>query len=324
MKTILIVYAASWLILLFVYIISLFQNKKSKKKDGAFEKFLNKHKSTKEKILDKLVYVIMIVFAPLVVFVIPYILIRNMKTKKQTRIREEERERSIPYILIRNMKTKKQTRIREEERERSEREEKEHIAVCATNYSVLVSEKQNQCGDDYIRIAKSLKKLVDKKSYQEIINLLDKTSLPAAMKLGVRECEHKGAGSGSRLVIETAKNVSEDNIFNYLKFEDSPMGAWQAYLLCQMWHYLPLWWHANYDKRDYIYSREDYLNITHFIDRGFNVDVLKDFNVNPEIYGNDGKYYISCCFWTDFGGLNEGLFVFEEKVIYEYQCGIMF
>lgn len=162
MKTILIVYAASWLILLFVYIISLFQNKKSKKKDDAFEKFLNKHKSTKEKILDKLVYVIMIVFAPLVVFVIPYILIRNMKTKKQTRIREEERERS-------------------------EREEKEHIAVCATNYSVLVSEKQNQCGDDYIRIAKSLKKLVDKKSYQEIINLLDKTSLPAAMKLGVSE-----------------------------------------------------------------------------------------------------------------------------------------
>ena len=81
MKTILIVYAVSWLILLFVYIISLFQNKKSKKKDDAFEKFLNKHKSTKEKILDKLVYVIMIVFAPLVVFVIPYILIRNMKTK---------------------------------------------------------------------------------------------------------------------------------------------------------------------------------------------------------------------------------------------------
>ena len=312
MKTIVIVYAISWLILLFVYIISLFQNKKSKKKDDAFEKFLNKHKSTKEKILDKLVYVIMIVFAPLVVFVIPYILIRDIKSKKQARIREEERERS-------------------------ERDEKEHIAVCTTNYSALVSEKQNQCGDDYIRIAKSLKKLVDKKSYQEIINLFDKTSLPAAMKLGVRECEHKGAGSVSRLVIETAENVREDNILNNLKFEDSPMGAWQAYLLCQMWHYLPLWWHANYDKRDYIYSREDYLNITHFIDRGFNADVLKDFNVNPEIYGNDGKYYISCCFWTDFGGLKreyvevsikdnrvEGMFVFDEKVIYEYQCGILF
>ena len=157
------------------------------------------------------------------------------------------------------------------------------------------------------------------------------------MKLEVQECEHRGAGSVSRLVIETAENVRESNIFNYLKFEDSPMGAWQAYLLCQMWHYLPLWWHANYDKRDYIYTREDFSDITHFIDRGFNADVLKDFNVNPEIYGNDGKYYISCCFWTDFGGLKreyvevsikdnrvEGMFVFDEKVIYEYQCGILF
>ena len=79
MKTIVIVYAASLLILLIVYIISLFQNKKSKRKDDALEKFLNKHKSTKEKIMDKLIYVIMIVFAPLVVLIIPYILVRDMK-----------------------------------------------------------------------------------------------------------------------------------------------------------------------------------------------------------------------------------------------------
>lgn len=312
MRTIAIVYAVSWLILLIVYIISLFQDKKSKRKDDALEQFLNKHKSTKEKIMDKFIYVIMIVFAPLVVFVIPYILIKDIKSKKQARIREEERERS-------------------------EREEKEHIAVCATNYSALVGEKQNRCGDDYIRIAKSLKKLVNKKSYQDIFILLDKTSLPAAMKLGVRECDHMGAGSVSRLIIETAENVRENDIFNYLKFEDSPMGAWQAYLLCQMWHYLPLWWHANYDKRDYIYTREDFSDITHFIDRGFNADVLNEFNIKPEIYWKDGKYYITCCFWTDFGGLKrefvevsikdnrfEGLFVFEEKIIYEYQCGIMF
>ena len=39
MRTIAIVYAVSWLILLIVYIISLFQDKKSKKKDDALEKF---------------------------------------------------------------------------------------------------------------------------------------------------------------------------------------------------------------------------------------------------------------------------------------------
>ena len=75
MKTVVIIYAVSWLILLIVYVISKFQDRKTKKKDDALEKFLNARKSTKEKIVDKLVYVIMIVFAPLVVFVVPYILI---------------------------------------------------------------------------------------------------------------------------------------------------------------------------------------------------------------------------------------------------------
>lgn len=312
MRTIAIVYAVSWLILLIVYIISLFQDKKSKKKDDALEIFLNRHKSKKEKNLDKLVYVIMLVFAPLVVFVIPYILIRDMKSKKQARIREEERERS-------------------------DRDEKEHIAVCSTNYSALVDEKRNQCTDEYIRTAKSLKELVNKKAYKNIIKLLDKTSLPTTMKLRVQECEHQGSGAASRLFIDTPEKEHDYNIFKYLKFEDSPMGAWQAYLLCRIRHYLPLWWHANYDRRDYIYTREDLSDITHFIDRGFNADVLKDFNVKPEIYGKEGKYYITCCFWTDFGGLKreyvkvsikdnrvEGMFVFDEKVIYEYQCGILF
>ena len=201
----------------------------------------------------------------------------------------------------------------------------------------MVGAKQNQCRDDYVRMAKSLKKLVEEKSYQDIIKLLDKVSLPSAMKLGVQECEHQGSGATSRLFIDSPENARDYNIFEHLKFEDSPMGAWQAYLLCQIRHYLPLWWHANYDRRDYIYTREDFADITHFIDRGFNVDVLKDYDVNPEIYGKEGKYYISCCFWTEFGGLRrefveislesnrfESLFVFDDKVLYEYQCGIMF
>lgn len=312
MKTIVIVYAVSWLILLIVYIISLFQDKKSRKKEDALKKFLDEHKSKKERIIDKFVYVVMVLFAPLVVFVVPYILIRDMKLKKQERAEMECREKK-------------------------EKEQEKRKTDCSSNYSTMVGAKQNQCRDDYVRIAKSLKKLVEEKSYQDIIKLLDKVSLPSAMKLGVQECEHQGSGATSRLFIDSPENARDYNIFEHLKFEDSPMGAWQAYLLCQIRHYLPLWWHANYDRRDYIYTREDFADITHFIDRGFNVDVLKDFNVNPEIYGKEGKYYISCCFWTEFGGLRrefveislesnrfESLFVFDDKVLYEYQCGIMF
>ena len=311
MKTIVIVYAVSWLILLIVYIISLFQDKKSRKKEDALKKFLNEHKSKKERIIDKLVYVVMVLFAPLVVFVVPYVLIRDMKLKKQERAERECREKK-------------------------EKEQEKRKTDCSSKYSTMVGAKQNQCRDDYVRMAKSLKKLVEEKSYQDIIKLLDKVSLPSAMKLGVQECEHQGSGATSRLFIDSPENARDYNIFEHLKFEDSPMGAWQAYLLCQIRHYLPLWWHANYDRRDYIYTREDFADITHFIDRGFNVDVLKDYDVNPEIYGKEGKYYISCCFWTEFGGLRrefveislesnrfESLFVFDDKVLYEYQCGIL-
>lgn len=312
MKIVVIVYAVSWLILLIVYIISQFENKKSKKKDDALEKLLNKHKSTKDKILDKLVYVIMIIFAPLVVLVLPYIVFKHIKTKKEARIREEEREKS-------------------------EREHQEHKADCIENYAKMAGVKQTQSGSNYVGIAQSLNELVMKKSYQKILDLLDKVSLPPAMKLKVRECEKQGSGGISRLFIDCQDNSCDYSIYDHLRFEDSLMGAWQAYLLGQMWHYLPLWWHANYDRRDYIYSKEDYNHITHFIDRKFNVNVLSDFDVAPDINGENGKYYISCCFWTDFGGLKrefvevtiqeskvKELFVFDEKTIYEYQCGIMF
>ena len=312
MKIVVIVYAVSWLILLIVYIISLFENKKSKKKDDALEKLLNKHKSTKDKILDKLVYVIMIIFAPLVVLFVPYIAFKHIKSKREAKIREEAREKS-------------------------EREKKKHKADCIENYAKMAGVKQTLSGSNYVGIAQSLNDLVMKKSYQNIIDLLDKVSLPPEMKLKVQECEKQGTGGVSRLYILLPGYACDYDIYEHLKFEDSPMGAWQAYLLGQMRHYLPLWWHANYDRRDYIYSKDDYSHITHFIDRKFNVNVLSEFDVAPDIRGENGKYYISSCFWTDFGGLKrefvevtiqdskvKDLFVFDEKTIFEYQCGIMF
>lgn len=309
MKTVVIIYAVSWLILLIVYVISKFQDRKTKKKDDTLEKFLNARKSTKEKIVDKLVYIIMIVFAPLVVFVVPYILIRDAKAKKQEKIRKEERENA-------------------------EREQLEHKAVCSENYAKLVSLSNN---NEFIQKAQSLFELVKKKDYGDILKLLDKASLPSTMKLDVQECNQQGTGSVSRLFVNTPNNERIFDIFDHLRFEDSIMGAWQAFLLNRLDHYLPLWWHANYNKRDYIYTKEDFDHITHFIDRGFDKSVLEEYNIAPEIKGGNGKYYISCCYWTDFGGLRrefveislidnklKGAFVFDEKVIHKYECGIMF
>ena len=312
MKIVIIIYAVSWLILLIVYIISKFQDRKSKKKDDALEKFLNMRKSTKEKIVDKLVYVIMIVFAPLVVFVLPYIVVKHIKERREARIKEEEKEKS-------------------------EREYEKHKKACLGSYYRWSNEKSNCCGNDYIHLAQSLIDLVKKQKYDGFLNLLNKTSLPSSMKLGVKECERHGTGDRSRLFVSTPDTACDFNIYSYLLFEKEPMGAWQAYLLSRLTHSLPMWWHANYDKRDYIFSKEDVDKITHFIDRKFDASVLLDYDISPTIYGENERYYISCCYWTDFGGLKREFveiqlignklfqtFVFDEQTIYEYQCGILF
>lgn len=210
----------------------------------------------------------------------------------------------------------------------------EHKAVCSENYAKLVSLSNN---NEFIQKAQSLFELVKKKDYGDILKLLDKASLPSTMKLDVQECNQQGTGSVSRLFVNTPNNERIFDIFDHLRFEDSIMGAWQAFLLNRLDHYLPLWWHANYNKRDYIYTKEDFDHITHFIDRGFDKSVLEEYNIAPEIKGGNGKYYISCCYWTDFGGLRrefveislidnklKGAFVFDEKVIHKYECGIMF
>lgn len=310
--TIVIVYAISWLSLFVVYLISMYENRKSKKMSKTLKAFLNSQKSRRDKIFDKLLYVILIVFAPLVVFVIPYAVVKHVKSKKEARIREEEERKS-------------------------EQEYERHKTECSENYSKWANSKNNSCGKDYIRLAQSLMGLVKQQKYDEFLNLLNKTSLPSGMKLGMKECIRQGNGDRSRLCVKRLDDAFTLNIYEYLEFENSAMGAWQAFLIDRLWHSLPLWWHDNYNKRDYIYSKEDINKITHFVDRHFDASVLEKYDLTPEIYGENGRYYISCCYWTDFGGLKreyveillldgklDKTFLFDQKVIHSYDCGIMF
>ena len=312
MKIIAIIYAISWMILFVVYLISLYENRKSKKMSKTLKAFLDSQKSSRDKLLDKLLYVILIVFAPLVVFVVPYVVVKHVKSKKEARIGEEEKRKT-------------------------EQEYERHKTECSENYSKWTKSKNNSCGKDYIRLAQSLMDLVRQQKYNEFLNLLDKASLPSTMTLGVKECIRQGAADRSRLCVKRADDAFTFNINEYLEFENTAMGAWQAFLIDRLWHSLPLWWHDNYNKRDYIYSKEDVNKITHFVDRDFDASVLEKYDLTPEIYGENGRYYISCCYWTDFGGLKreyveislldgklDKTFLFDQKVIHSYDCGIMF
>ena len=203
--------------------------------------------------------------------------------------------------------------------------------------------KATLSGDDsgeFIMVAQALQKIIKDVDYNNILTILDKIVLPDGASLEVEgpDIEENDIGDTSKLLIRLPGGESTDSIYDHIKFEDSCMGAWQAFLLHQMWHYLPLWWHALYDKRDYVYSKDSLSGITHFSDI-ISVDLsgISDTDFSPKVNKGNDKYYVSCCYWTDFGGMkreyaeltmNDGrlakFFVFDEETLYKYECGIYF
>lgn len=191
-----------------------------------------------------------------------------------------------------------------------------------------------------IKAAQTITKLIKEKDYDSIMNHLDKLSLPKGDSLFIEECTQNGMGDHSRIFVKTPEGTRNEDIWNYIKVKDSVEGAWQAFLLHKMWHTLPLFWHANYASRTYLYSKVDDPYIIPIYDKNPNLikDVINPLIVDPNVVkSSTGKYYVSCCFWTDFGGLiqeivevsissdnNASFKDIEGKILYKYDCGILF
>lgn len=239
-----------------------------------------------------------------------------------------------------------------EEYEQRKREQEALHKAARERFLKAATTIENGCSSAHINVAHLLQDAA-KGDYGSIMGILDKASLPEGMSFGIKECEMESnsLGEESKPFVRTPDGKRKYTIFKYFRFEDSVMGAWQAFLLHQLWHYLPLWWHANYDRRIYVYSKED-LPVTPLgqamVDPGLrrymlmmksNVDSLDMANLDlaPELYYGNGKAYVSCCFWSEFGGLireyveltfAEGMledyFFTEEKTLFKYDCGICF
>ena len=301
MMFVVIVYAVSWLILLCVYLGSLFNNNRSRSKVPWY------------------IYALMIVSAPIIVLCLPYLTYEHVKERKEERRRKKEQERT-----------------EEEERCRKVASQK------AYQEALRIGDKED--GSCFANIARALRKEVDDEKYGSLLKVLDKTLLPENHKFGIRVCKmgaDAGLGDESKPYVQTPFGKRSESIFEFLQFEDSPMGAWQAFLLHQMWHYLPLWWHANYSRRDYIYSQEDVSCVRAHRESFDKSEILPQsfsrFDLIPEIRSLNGKYYISCCFWTEFGGLireyaevtlKDGkldeFFIFDMKTLLMYESGIRY
>lgn len=255
------------------------------------------------------IYAIIIGFAPIVVLIIPYIIWKSAKDEK------EINARNVEY-------------------ERRKQEEEEKIKQANSRFNAAVYSTGNECGSDYIELAQTLHRLIRDKNYSKLSDVLSKIVSPEGTKLKVHECRQNGMGEESRVVL--SGHSPEEDVFKSISFENSCMGAWQAYLLHQLWHSLPLWWHANYSIRDYLFSKEDVQYVRH-IRRDEVFPALTPFVSTPEVYYAGGRYYVACCYWTDFGGVLKEyveLSLVDEKLVdfvcfrtdtlFEYKCGIMF
>lgn len=186
----------------------------------------------------------------------------------------------------------------------------------------------------------------------KILYVLDKIQLPEGHSL---QLEYKDGGIGGRTYI----NVKEPNgnlstkFLDFMIVDDSPLGALQVYLLSKLWHYLPMYWHACYDERFCVLSKEDLskIKVRSTKTRGERplkpsdiYEEVKDLpeealacDVTPKVTRYENKYYVCCCYWSRFAGLVRELVEIKiennkvtefldanREVLYRYHCGIMY
>lgn len=250
--------------------------------------------------------------------------------------------------------------------------EAQKLRQCALDRSPsVVSELANMCSSEYIKIAQKLAQVAEG-NYNDVLGILNKATLPEGAFFVIEQ------GELSRLYVSNpgvktspswspfykwkrpnrARSKSHESVFDVLHFEDSCMGAWQAFLMHQSWHYLlPVYRHGFRYRRLYIYSEEDLKwkdDHTEPEDDNSIPSLVEDwktvglkyaiqYHLNeavdfaPEVFSVNGRYYVSCCYWTAWGGLirehkelvlKEGkldeFISFKDETIWPYDCGFVF
>jgi len=307
MKITFIIYGVSWLILLAIYLY--------RRKENTF-------KWNEADGVEKFALIFVVLLAPIVVLFIPFMLFSQVRDKK---------------------KSQKVT----EARERQEREEQEYRTnALAAMHQAKANRTQKDISDfkQFLSSARSsystnfYTHMQDENNYPLIMTILHKLSLPEGASLLVEKCKQQGIGDRSKLFIETPKGAYDYSIWDYISVEKSAEGAWNAYLLDNLWHVLPMFWHALYDRRYYLFFPEftDFIECLQKDDTQTLRKVLKQHVTSPDVIYANGKFYVSCCYFTNFGGLIQetveitiyngkaSFHSIEQKTLFEYNCGIMF
>lgn len=202
--------------------------------------------------------------------------------------------------------------------------------------------------DKAAKVGKKLQKLAKNKDYDNLGKVLNKIKVPDGFKLSVQAVDEDdkygmGAESYAVLISSDGETITdkEKSFWKMLRVEDSAEGAWQVYLLRNLWHYLPMFWHAYYEERYYVYSIEQLKKALHyqphFGDEPVPAFDLDKFEIHPVIWKDEKNWQVGAHYWSDFEGL-----VYEQlkislsgkvhiyarpacrKNLHHYDCGICF
>ena len=126
-------------------------------------------------------------------------------------------------------------------------------------------------------------------------------------------------------------------MFLHLSIDPTPMGAWQAYLLCISKTVLPFSGILFYTKRKIIFQREQFIDIPSLEDQEIEDLYHLKTDLSPKVTTDGNKAVVSCCYWNDWGGLfRESVEItflengkvkigdFVEENYYEYDLGVRF
>lgn len=208
---------------------------------------------------------------------------------------------------------------------------------------------------------KTINKVVKDKDGNDkrlLFDTLDKISLNDGFCLGAHMAEAVGMGDESFFYVYEKGNdpfADKDNLemkiermylkrdcFSDLIVEPSAMGAWQAYLFHVAPTVMPVFWHGGYIRRYFIFSLSALRNITgpKLVDYYNPINGLDEVNEQyliPSVSIDNNKASVSCCYWTDWGGLIRETVIVKFKgsriasisggrckTLIKYDCGICY
>ena len=264
---------------------------------------------------------------------------------------------AVAVIVIRDdKKSRKQQKAQRKWEKLQERKERHRQAMLA-KYQKRYSAQRMAVPEVCLDVPYSLLRAVKERRYTTLLAHLDHLHLPEGKSLFVQFPSHHGCGDRSRLYVADSMYGQEMehflsfydndrkpapydersyNILLHLRVDDTLMGAWQALLVSQLWHVLPIWWHGAYDERRYIFTMEHLRQLVALPRKDRSALNLQpsDYTVTPEyVEAGKGCYYFTWCYWTEWGGLIRethqvticdgvaSVLHLDEETLHRYDCG---